>query len=134
MDRDEEAKNMMQEIAKNIESKLPEGMGFCLLAFDFGDKPLRRLNYVSNAEREDIVKTMKEWIAKTEGNFGKHVDNSKPEWLDFENLLKQNFGFNQKIWCLNKLDFSDFLTTFGAIKEAQQKGYDWSDYQFTKVD
>ncbi len=133
MDRDEKAKNKMQQIAKDIKSQLPEGMGFALLAFDFGNKPDRRVNYVSNANREDIVKVMKEWIQKTENHFGEDIPQKEAEWLDFKTLIKQNWNVNQKVWCLNKLDFSDFLTTFGAIKEANKKGYDWTNYQFTKV-
>lgn len=133
MDRDEQTKNKMQKIAKDISSRLPEGMGFVLLAFELGDKPNRRLNYVSNGNREDIVGVMKEWIRKTEGHFGEHVPSQKAEWLDLETLLKQNWGVNQSVWCIKNSDFSDFLTTFGAIKEAKEKGYDWTDYQFTKV-
>lgn len=133
MDREEQAKNRMQKIAKDISSQLPEGMGFVLLAFEFGNSPNRRLNYVSNGNREDIVKVMREWISKTEGHFGEHVPSQRTEWLDFETLLKQDWNVNQNVWCIKKSDFSDFLTTFGAIKEAKEKGYDWTDYQFTKV-
>lgn len=39
--------------------------GFALLVFDFGDNG--RLNYISNAERETIIATMKEFIAVQEG-------------------------------------------------------------------
>lgn len=133
MDRDEQAKDRMQKIAKDITSQLPEGMGFVLLAFEFGDNPNRRLNYVSNSNRKDIVEVMKEWIRKTENHFGEHVPSQKAEWFDLETLLKQDWNVNQNVWCLKKSDFSDFLTTFGAIKEAKEKGYDWTDYEFTKV-
>lgn len=132
MDRDEQAKNKMQKIAKEISRELPRGMGFVLLTFDFGDSLSRRLNYVSNGNREDIVKVMKEWISKTENHFGEHIPNDN-HWMDFTDLMKQNFSVNQSIWCLKKSDFSDFLTTFGAIKEAQEKGYDWSDYKFVNL-
>jgi len=133
MDRNEQAKNKMQEIAKSISNQLPEGMGFALLTFEFGNKPNRRLNYVSNGNREDIVRAMKEWIDKTEEHFGEHVPSEKVKWLDFKNLMEQDWDVNQKVWCVNKLDFSDFLTTFGAIKETNAKDYNWSDYQFTDV-
>ena len=36
-EREEKANSMMQEIAKEIKEKLPEGMGFALLAYEFGE-------------------------------------------------------------------------------------------------
>ena len=36
-DREKEANDMLQEIARYVKNKLPEGMGFCLLAYEFGD-------------------------------------------------------------------------------------------------
>jgi len=60
----------MQETAGLIGSVLPPGTGFVLLAFDFG--PNGRLEYVSNAKREDVVKAMIEFIAKTAAAFGEH--------------------------------------------------------------
>lgn len=39
-----------------------DGYGFTLLVFDFGDKG--RMNYVSNARREDVLAAMQEFIAK----------------------------------------------------------------------
>lgn len=41
--------------------------GFSLLVFDYGDKG--RMNYISNACREDIIAAMKEFIAKHEGRY-----------------------------------------------------------------
>lgn len=39
--------------------------GFALLVFDFGDD--KRMNYISNSHREDMLSAMKELIAKFEG-------------------------------------------------------------------
>lgn len=73
-EREELANDMLQEIAKDIEKKLPTGMGFALLAFEFGDEEGRKMLYVSNANREDITKSMIEFIGKTgNDNFGKDV-------------------------------------------------------------
>lgn len=69
MNKDEEVKTKLQGIAKKIDSELPDGYGFCLLTFGFNNVG-KELMYVSNAMREDIVQAMKEWIEKTEGNFG----------------------------------------------------------------
>lgn len=37
-------------------------MGFALFVFDFGERG--NLAYCSNAEREDMIKTVEEWLAK----------------------------------------------------------------------
>lgn len=64
-------KGKLQNIAQNIDKELPEGFGFALLTFKFNAEPdTSDLMYVSNANRQDIVKAMKEWIEKTENNFG----------------------------------------------------------------
>ncbi len=72
MESEEEyIKSKLQSIAKNIDDELPEGFGFALLTFKFNVKPdTSEMMYVSNANREDIVKAMKEWIEKTENSFG----------------------------------------------------------------
>jgi len=72
MENEEEyIKGKLQNIAQNIDKELPEGFGFALLTFKFNTKPdTSELMYVSNADRQDIVKAMKEWIEKTENNFG----------------------------------------------------------------
>ena len=67
---EEQAKSRMQQIAHLIEDSLPEGYGFTLLTYKFGEEPNNEMIYVSNSNREDVVKAMKEWIEKTENNFG----------------------------------------------------------------
>ena len=62
-------KARLHNIAKNIDDRLPDGFGFCLLTFPFGEQKNGEIMYVSNANREDIVKAMKEWIDRTENNF-----------------------------------------------------------------
>lgn len=70
MSKDEEVKRKMQRIAKKVDGELPTGYGFVVLAFQFGEAKGREMMYVSNANRQDIVKAMKEWIEKTEKSFG----------------------------------------------------------------
>ena len=72
MESEEEyIKGKLQNIAQNIDKELPEGFGFALLTFKFNTKPdTSELMYVANADRQDIVKAMKEWIEKTENSFG----------------------------------------------------------------
>lgn len=67
---DEVVKKRMNTIAKKVDDELPEGYGFCVLAFSFGDAEGRQLMYVSNADRLDIMKAMEEWIEKTKDTFG----------------------------------------------------------------
>lgn len=45
----------------------PRGVGFVLLSFNFGEVEAGRINYISNAEREDVVLAMQEFIAQTLG-------------------------------------------------------------------
>lgn len=63
-EREEQANNMLQEIMREIKNKLPEGMGFALLAYEFGDKEGRRMLYASNSNREDVMKAMLEFVDK----------------------------------------------------------------------
>jgi hypothetical protein len=41
-------------------------IGFCLLLFEFGNDP-GRINYISNADRADVVTMLKEQLARFEG-------------------------------------------------------------------
>jgi hypothetical protein len=41
-------------------------VGFCLMVFDFGEGP-GRANYISNADRADVVTLLKEQLARFEG-------------------------------------------------------------------
>ena len=61
-EREEKANAMMQEIAKEIKEKLPEGMGFALLAYEFGEGDDKKMMYVSNSNREDVMLAMCEFL------------------------------------------------------------------------
>lgn len=62
------------DLARMVEQNIPKEYGFCLLLFPFGEGDDNRMQYISNGNREDIVKAMKEWIKKTEDdNFGKDI-------------------------------------------------------------
>ena len=54
----------MNEVAKALDQVF-KGCGWTLLVFDWGDKG--RMNYISNAQRQDMIACMKEFIAKDEG-------------------------------------------------------------------
>lgn len=75
-EREEQANDILQNIARDIKSKLPEDMGFALLAYEFGDVKDRRMLYVSNSNREDVMLAMVEFLEKNLNNpniFGKDV-------------------------------------------------------------
>lgn len=75
--REQEASDMLQDIAKDIQGKLPDGMGFMLMAYEFGDAPARKMLYVSNGNRADVMRTMVEFLEKNLDDptiWGKDVD------------------------------------------------------------
>lgn len=46
----------------------PKKVGFVLLTFEFGiEDGSGRVNYISNADRRDMIVAMKEWLARAEG-------------------------------------------------------------------
>lgn len=44
-------------------------VGFALFIFKFGQGDDHRSNYISNANREDMLATLKEFIARAEGRY-----------------------------------------------------------------
>ena len=67
--KDEIVKQRMNKISKCVDGLLPINYGFIVLAFGFKNEG-KELIYASNANREDVVKVMKEFITKTEENYG----------------------------------------------------------------
>ena len=75
-DREKQANEALQSIAKEIKEKLPENMGFALLAYEFGEAEDKRMMYISNSNREDVIKAMLEFVDKNLNDpkmFGKDV-------------------------------------------------------------
>lgn len=62
--REKQANDALQVIAKEIKERLPEKMGFALLAYEFGDAEDRKMMYVSNSNREDVMLAMCEFLQK----------------------------------------------------------------------
>ena len=74
--REEQAANALQAIAKEIKEKLPEEMGFTLLTYEFGKGDDRKMMYISNSNREDVLRAMLEFVNKNLNDpemFGKDV-------------------------------------------------------------
>lgn len=61
-----EAHGVMNALARLLSDAL-KPFGFALLVFPFGDNPKGRMNYISNAQRADMIIAMKEFIARSEG-------------------------------------------------------------------
>lgn len=62
--RDEQMEQKLRDIGGRLRTALDgTGHGFALLIFTFGEGG--NMFYTSNAQREDIVKCMQEFIAKT---------------------------------------------------------------------
>lgn len=60
----------IQEMCELVKNKMPEGYGFVVFGFPFNSAG--RLYYASNGQREDVVKSLKEWIKHAEADFLKH--------------------------------------------------------------
>ena len=75
-EREQQANDALQAIAKERKERLPEKMGFALLAYEFGDIDDRKMMYISNSNREDVLKAMLEFVDKNLNDpkmFGKDV-------------------------------------------------------------
>jgi hypothetical protein len=48
--REKQAKDALQAIAKEIKERLPENMGLALLAYEFGDAKDKKMMYISKLE------------------------------------------------------------------------------------
>ena len=60
--RNPEIERLLKELGIKIRKDMPRGFGFTLFIFGYGeDKPLF---YISSAVREDMIKTMYEFIEK----------------------------------------------------------------------
>ena len=57
-----------KQLAEQIQKSLPPGIGFSLFLFTFGehDEPAQHLAYISSGKREDMIATVKEWLARME--------------------------------------------------------------------
>lgn len=59
-----EIQEILTALADSINEKLPEGWGFNLLLFNFGPDGL--MFYISNAQRETMIKAMEEFLQKAQ--------------------------------------------------------------------
>jgi hypothetical protein len=64
---EDEVRAQMNGIAEVLAGVMPENWGFTLLMFEFGNVDNGRMNYISNAPREDMITALKELVANFEG-------------------------------------------------------------------
>ncbi len=66
----EEVQAKLRELGRIIGGQMPEGWGFTLLMFDYGEKTglpgHDAVFYLSSADRGDMITAMKEFIKKQE--------------------------------------------------------------------
>lgn len=60
----------MNNVARTIDKIFnpgdgPKKVGFALLVFDLGSGGERYMNYISNAERDDMVRAMEEFVRRS---------------------------------------------------------------------
>jgi hypothetical protein len=67
---DAKVRHDLQVIARLVDSQLPYGWGFVVLAFPFGADG--RMNYIAKAKRADVVRVMYEFIEATKEKWGEH--------------------------------------------------------------
>jgi hypothetical protein len=70
-EEDAKVRNNLHQLARSVDRQLPYGWGFVVLAFPFGAGA--QMNYISNAERADVVRAMYEFIEATKGRWAEHV-------------------------------------------------------------
>lgn len=58
------AERKMREIAQKLSAGLPPGFGFGVFIFEFGEHG--SMFWISNAQRPDMIKALREWIAKNQ--------------------------------------------------------------------
>jgi hypothetical protein len=63
--RNEEVEKVLKTLGDILKDVMPPGYGFTLLIFQFNGP---ELFYISGANRADMIKTMREFIAKFEEN------------------------------------------------------------------
>lgn len=51
-------------------------VGFVLFTFNFGQFDGGRVNYISNADRTDMIASVKEWLGRAEGRMTDEVGRS----------------------------------------------------------
>ena len=67
-------KQYLKEVAKIVHATMPDGYGFIVISAPFNEGD-NRMNYISNIQRADAIKLVKEWLFKAgeEEDWMKHI-------------------------------------------------------------
>lgn len=60
----EESERVMQSIARVVGNMVPQGWGFAVLCFSYGEGGF--MNWVSTAQRQDMIKALREMAEQLE--------------------------------------------------------------------
>ena len=63
--QNEQIQDLLLVLGNNLKARMPPGYGFSLLIFGYEN---HELFYLSSAQREDMIRTMQEFIAKFREN------------------------------------------------------------------
>src|SRR5882757_1677120 len=104
---DDYIKGKLQELARQIDDRIPDKHGFVLLVFSFG--PGGTMQYAANAGRLHVVQAMREFIAlNTERMYGTDIaddvgkERFEPWWREFQKRQdprRASYGIDLKEAC-----------------------------------
>ena len=60
----EEIEALLKDLGKSLKNRMPEGWGFNLMIFSYGEGG--SMFYLSSAQRNDMIKAMREFVDKFE--------------------------------------------------------------------
>lgn len=64
---DKTCRELAPRLDATLHSQLGERVGFAVLIFNFGEPGDDQfISYVSNAQRDDMIKVLKQWLARQE--------------------------------------------------------------------
>ena len=110
-----DTRDRMQDVARAVESALPPGTGFVVLAFDHdkpGQGPTGRLDYVANANRPDVCRMMIDFVARSAQSFGEH---------ELERLMTRHVELTEEecrlvLWALKSCGVGEDHPTLAKFK------------------
>lgn len=80
--------DQMRKLGDIINNNIPKGLGFCILTFETGESDVPS-NYLSNCERSDMIKALRETAERLE----KNSDFRTPEPKNKLTCIDCNMGF-----------------------------------------
>jgi len=66
--KSERVKRNLKKLASMVNMRTPSGWGFCIMIFPF--KATNEAQYICSAQREDMIKVLREYANHLEGHSG----------------------------------------------------------------